>query len=186
MGVEGHGRLEQKRVMAYQKPFLLLIYNIHDNPAEMERYYHLSTFYGIYPSFANMRVYETPEMYAPVAKLNDRFVPVLRKITKAGWQPVPHARVKPAEVWLERWGPGGDGDVYLTIYNSSKEKQTATLDVDLARLGLEAGSVRADDLLSTEQADTPVGRSAGVFSLSIQPERVRVVRLSTAPALETP
>ncbi|NQT13595.1 MAG: hypothetical protein HQ582_12655, partial [Planctomycetes bacterium] len=76
MGVEGHGRLEQKRVMAHQKPFLLLVYNIHDDPATMENYYHLATFYGIYPSFANMRVYATPQMYAPVAALNDCFVPV--------------------------------------------------------------------------------------------------------------
>jgi hypothetical protein len=178
MGVEGRGRLEQKRVMAYQKPFLLLIYNIHDNPAEMERYYHLCTFYGIYPSFANMRVYKTPEMYAPVAALNNRFVPVLRTITRAGWQPIPHARAQPPEVWLERWGPGDDGDVYFTIYNSSKEKQTATVEVDLACLRLQSGSVRVEDLLPPNHASAPVSQAAGVFSLSIEPARVRVVRLT--------
>ena len=173
MGVEGHGRLEQKRVMAYQKPFLLLIYNIHDD--------HLCTLYGIYPSFANMRVYETPEMYAPVAALNDRFVPVLRTITAAGWAPVPHARVSPPDVWLERWGPDADGNVYLTLYNSSDREQTAAVEVDLARLKLDGGAVQAEDLLPPGQPRLSV-TPAGVLSMTVRAERVRVLRLGTDPA----
>lgn len=177
MGVEGHGRLEQKRVMACQKPFLLLIYNIHDNPAKMEHYYHLSTFYGIYPSFAHMRVYATPEMYAPVAALNDRFVPVLRTITGAGWEPIPHARVSPPEVWLERWGPDGDGNVYFTVYNSSTEVKRVTLEIDLAALGLSGESVEAEELLSEERPSVSIRRQSAVLSLSSEGEQVRVMRL---------
>ncbi|HUT90801.1 MAG TPA: carbohydrate binding domain-containing protein [Thermoguttaceae bacterium] len=178
MGVEGHGRMEQKRVMAYRKPFLLLIYNIHDDAAKMEHYYHLATLYGIYPSFANMRVYETPEMYAPVRALNDRFVPALRAITRAGWQPIPHAWASDPDVWLERWGPGSDGEVYLTAYNSAGEERTTTLTVDAASLDLAGATLRLDDRLSSAQWNAPFDGGSCTASVTIPAEQVRVLRLS--------
>jgi len=178
MGVEGHGRMEQKRVMAYQKPFLLLVYNIHDDAAKMEHYYHLATLYGIYPSFANMRVYETPEMYAPVRALNDRFVPALRAITGAGWQPIPHARASDPEVWLERWGPGSNGEVYLTVYNSADEERACTLTIDAASLRLTAAALRLDDRLSSGEWNAPVDTGSCSVSVTIPAEQVRVLRLA--------
>jgi len=178
LGVEGHGQMEQKRVMAYQKPFLLLIYNVHDDPAKMEHYYHLTTFYGIYPSFANMRVYETPESYAPVRALNDRFVPVLRAITGAGWQPVPHTRSSDPDVWLERWGPGSDGRVYLTVYNSGDEERTATLTIDAASLDLGGATLRLEDRLSSAEWSAPVDGASCKVRVPVPAEQVRVLRLS--------
>jgi hypothetical protein len=179
LGVEGHGALEQKRVMAYQKPFLLLIYNIHDKPAEMERYYHLCTLYGIYPSFANMRVYETPEMYAPVAALNDRFVPAIRTITAAGWEPIVHARCSQAGVWLERWGPDEKGAVYLTAYNASKQAQSARLMIDTDSLGLTNALELAEDLLSGDHWRVSTDNGTAVVEVPMPPEQSRVLQLSS-------
>ena len=178
LGVEGHGWMWQKRVMAYQKPFLLLIYNIHDKPAEMEHYYHLCTLYGIYPSFANMRVFETPEMYAPVAALNDRFVPVLRAITAAGWEPITHARSSHADVWLERWGPDDRGAVYLSVYNASEQAVTARLTIDADSLGLADTSRNAEDLLSGDRWQTQPDGSNVVLELPMPPQQTRVLKFT--------
>lgn len=178
LGVEGHGALKQKRVMAYQKPFLLLIYNIHDKPAEMESYYHLCTLYGIYPSFANMRVYETAEMYAPVAALNDRFVPTLQTITAAGWQPISHARCSQADVWLERWGPDGNGAMYLTAYNASKQAQPARLTIDAEPLGLTDTLETVEDLLSGDRWRVSTDNGTAMIELPMPPEQCRVLQLS--------
>ncbi len=179
LGVEGHGALEQKRVMAYQKPFLLLIYNIHGKPEEMERYYNLCTLYGIYPSFANMRVYETPEMYAPVAALNDRFVPALQTITAAGWEPIPHARCSQADVWLERWGPNDKGAVYLTVYNASKHAQAVRLTIDTEPLELIRTPEAVEDLLSGDRWVVSTGNGTAVIELPMPPEQCRVLQLGT-------
>lgn len=178
MGVEGHGYLEQKRVMAFQKPFLLLIYNIHDDPAEMERSYHLCTFYGIYPSFANMRVYETPEAYAPVAELNDRFVPVLRTVTGAGWQPITHARSSDPDVWLERWGPDERGTVYLTVYNSAEDERSVTLTVQAADLGLEGATLTLEDQLSGGAWEAAIEDAIASVEVPVPAQQVRLLRLS--------
>ena len=177
MGVEGHGWLEQKRAMAYQKPFLLLIYNIHDDPEKMEYWFHRCTLYGIYPSFANMRVYKTAEMYAPVAALNNRFVPVLRRITGAGWHPITFARSSDEDVWLERWGPDGEGNVYFTAYNASSEDREVALSVETGELGLEGASVVAEDLLSKEKWEAPIKGGRAVMELAMPAEKVRVLRL---------
>lgn len=181
LGVEGHGALEQKRVMAYQKPFLLLIYNIHDKPAEMERYYHLCTLYGIYPSFANMRVYETPEMYASVAAINERFVPALQTITAAGWRPIPHARCTQADVWLERWGPDDRGRVYLTVYNAAQKAQPARLTIDTEPLRLTDRVKAVEDLLSGDHWNTSTDNNTAVLDVPMPPEQCRVLQLSSVP-----
>ena len=177
MGVEGRGHLEQKRVMAFQKPFLLLIYNIHKDPVAMEHYFHLCTFYGIYPSFAHMREYETPEMYAPVAALNRRFVPVLQAITAAGWQPITHARSSAGDVWLERWGPDDKGAVYLSLYNSAEAKRNTVLDIATAELGLDGARLTLTDELSEETWSTPMRSGRASLRLSAVPQQTRVLQL---------
>lgn len=169
LGVEGHGSLEQKRTMAGTKPFLLLIYNIHEDPVQMEQYFNLCTHWGIYPSFGNMQVFDTQEKYAAVAELNRRYVPALQKITAAGWRPVTHVTALEG-VMVERWGPGEDAALYLTAY--STQAAEATLNIDLAALGLD-DPVTARDLLSDESF---TGDGAAI-TLPLTAGRVRVLQV---------
>lgn len=181
LGVEGHGYLEQKRVMAYQKPFLLLIYNVHDKPAKAAYYYHLCTFYGIYPSFGNLSLFETPESYAPIAALNNRFVPVLRALGGAGWQPVTWARSTDKDVWLERWGQGPRGPVYLTAYNAARQARRPVLTIDPAPLGLRTPRLRLEDQLSGDHWECKPGRKGTVrVAVEIPPHRTRVLLVRRA------
>ncbi len=134
LGVEGRSGLEQKRTIAGQKPFLLLIYNIHTDLDAMENWYNQCGFYGIYPSFGSMNIFRTPESYAPVARLNSRYVPVMRQFTEAGWEPITHARSSDPEVWLERWGADAQEPIYLTAYNSGDEQSDVTISVAVGEL----------------------------------------------------
>ncbi len=176
MGVEGHGRLAQKRTMAGPKPFLLLIYNIEDDPGEMEYWFNLCAHWGIYPSFGNLRVFETPEQYAPVAELNARYVPSMQRITAAGWRPVTHVRAE-EPLMVERWGPGEDGALYLSAYNPAEEELTASLAVDAEAMGLKGDVLVAEDLLSGERLSAAIAEGAGALEVGFAPERVRLLRL---------
>lgn len=169
LGVEGHGRLDQKRTMAGSKPFLLLIYRIENDPAEMERWFNRCTAWGIWPSFGNMAVFNTPEKYAPVLALNNRYVPALRTITAAGWQPVTHATA-PEGVIMERWGTGADAAFYLTLFSEDATK--ATVAIDTAALGI-GGELLVRDLLSDEQFTCSRGR----MTLPLRAQRVRVLEV---------
>lgn len=177
-GVEGHADLEQKRAIAGTKPFLLLIYGIEDNPAEMERWFNECGLYGIYPAFGNLRAFATAADYAPVAALNNRYVPVLRHATEAGWQPVTHVRSSDPQVWVERWGPSASGELYLTIYNSAATERAATLAVVAQPLGLR-GTVRAADELSQFAVTTPVVDGVAELLVEVPARRLMVLRLSS-------
>lgn len=170
LGVEGRGRLEQKRTIAGAKPFLLLIYNIHEDPAAMEEWFNRCALWGIWPSFGNMRLFDTPEKYAPIAALNRRYVPALRAITAAGWQPITHAR-GPEGVLMERWGPDEDGAIYLTLF--AEEATEAALRIDGDALGL-GGALTARDMLTGEEFPSGGG---GELALPLEARRVRVLEL---------
>ncbi|MGC9318744.1 MAG: hypothetical protein ACP5KN_12005, partial [Armatimonadota bacterium] len=177
LGVEGHGRLEQKRTMAGTKPFLLLIYNIHEDPAEMERWFNICTHWGIYPSFGNMRLFDTQEKYAPIAELNNRYVPVLRRVTAAGWRPVTCARAAQPEVAVERWGPGADGEVILTVLSSAEQDLDCELRVDADALGLEGEALVARDLLAGDSFEGAIAEGATHLTVPLSPQHVRVLQL---------
>jgi len=176
MGVEGRGQLEQKRAMAGAKPFLLLIYNIEDDPAQMERWYNLCAHWGIYPSFGNMSVFDTPEKHAPVAVLNRRYVPAMQIVTRAGWQPVTHAVSD--SFMLERWGPGEDGAVCLTVYNPAEEPVEGEVAIGAGALGLTGATLTAEDLLGGEAFSVPIAEGSATLRLPIDTGRVRMLRLS--------
>lgn len=171
LGVEGRSQLEQKRTMAGTKPFLLLIYNIEDDPEQMEYWFNRCTAWGIWPSFGNMRIFDTPQKYAPVERLNNRYVPALRTITAAGWQPITHARAA-QDVTLERWGPGGDGAVYLTVF--CEQAGPALIDIDTQALGL-SDTAEMRDLLTGDSFRLSGGR----VTLPLEAKRVRVLELRT-------
>ncbi len=174
LGVEGRNRLHQKRTMAGTKPFLLLIYRIHENPEKMRYWFNRCTQWGIYPSFGNMRLFDTPEKYAPIAALNQRFVPALRTITSAGWHPITHAQA-PDGVLVERWGPNEGGDVYLTVF--SEEATDAQVRIDAEALGFE-GPPTARDLLSDDEFTCQAHDDAVILDVPLDAARVRVLKLS--------
>ncbi|MGC9317825.1 MAG: hypothetical protein ACP5KN_07310, partial [Armatimonadota bacterium] len=169
LGVEGHRFLEQKRVMAYRKPFLLLIYGVSDDPAQMEAHYDLCTLYGIYPWMSCFR---------QVAELNRRFVPILRTINAAGWEPVTRAESNDPAIWLERWGPDGQGRVYLTAYNSTRQLRPVRLRVEAGRLGLAGERLVAEDILRGWEGEAAMADGVADLDVPALPQRVRVLRLS--------
>lgn len=177
MGVEGRSRLEQKRTMAGSKPFLLLIYGIHEDPAAMERWFNRCAHWGIYPSFGNMSLFDTQEKYAPIAALNNRFVPVMRQITGAGWRPVTHARSERANVLVERWGPGEEGEVFLTVFSEAEGPVESTLTVEATALGLDGAELSAEDLLDGAAVSAPIDEGQAVLTVPVRPGVVRVLRL---------
>ena len=111
-----------------------------------------------------------------MAALNNRYVPALRQATQAGWQPVSMVRSSDPEVWLERWGPAKQGEVYLTVYNSAPDQRAVVLTVAAAKLGL-TGRVTAADLLSDAKAEAPVKGGIAELRLTAPARRLMVLRL---------
>ena len=79
---------------------------------------------------------------------------------------------------MERWGPDGQGAVYLSVYNASKQPRQTRLTIQTAPLGLGGKSVELKDQLSADSWEAPVSEGLATVDLPIPAQRARVLRLS--------
>jgi len=158
-----------RRALCKGKPFCFLMNTEfeHFPPELVERYMQRSLAYGMFPGFfshnASEGAYFTrPELYNRDRPLFKKYVPLCQQVAQAGWEPVTGARSSDDKVYVERFG-----DRYLTVFNDSSERRTATV-----RLELPAPSASRE--LVTQ---TPVRWSDGAATLTLPAEGVAVIEL---------
>lgn len=129
------------RAMAFQRPFVLLFNTDFDRltPELVERAFRRCLLYGIFPSFFSADAWHRPYWGEPGAYERDRplfrkYVPLLRRLAAAGWQPVTGAACDNDRLAVERFGPDASGHLYLVIHNPAERVQEGwiTLDPELA------------------------------------------------------
>ena len=150
-------------------------------PDRVEKYFQRALFYGMYPSMFSHNASQDPYWRAPRWYNRDRplfkrYIPLIKRIAEAGWQPIPHAASDDPLIYLERFGPDAGGDVYLTLFNGSDAPREARVQVDVKPLGLAAPEA-VEDLLGGDRM--PARRTDHGLALAVRldPERVRVLRL---------
>ena len=134
-------------------------------------------FYGVYPSMfssdaSTSPYWETPAWYNAGRPLFKRYIPMIRKLSAAGWEPITYARTGSPKLYVERYG----GE-YLTLFNDSAKPITCSLDVDVRRI---LGHVADKTDLVDAMTDTRIGRilgNSGQVSVDVQPQRCVVVKL---------
>ncbi|MBO3803035.1 MAG: hypothetical protein JTT11_04050 [Candidatus Brockarchaeota archaeon] len=114
-----------RRSIMYQKPYLLLMntdfdYMTYDS---VEAYFKRCAHYAVFPSMfsadASTHPYwENSALYERDRPLFRKYIPIIKALSKAGWEPVTHARVEPSDLGLERYGPS-DGTTYFSVHNPS-------------------------------------------------------------------
>jgi hypothetical protein len=167
-------RCQDARVLMGRKPYALLNYAWEDG-AKVEQFVNKSLCYGIFAStstnFFSGVQYEThPNGYLRDKKLLDWYVPLVRMLSEAGWQPVRYAAVEPQDVSCERFG---SGRTYFTLYNDSERKTTCKLTLDLKSLNLDPQNV----VFSEIGRNTPVTQLApGAAALELEPKRTYVIQ----------
>ena len=99
------------RTMAGRKPYLLLMNTDYDafTPGLVERYFQRSLFYGMWPGMFSHNASENPYWQNPKWYNRDRplfkkYLPLIRRVAEAGWQPVTHAACENERIWVERSG----------------------------------------------------------------------------------
>ena len=157
-------------------------------PTYMEEYFHRSALYCIFPSFFNgdvledgkwktVHFFKDPALYERARPLYKQFIPVLRRMFAAGWDPVTYARALPAEVQVERYGPGAAREVLFAVFNPTQEPAQVKLTVPAAELKLDMAA-KATALLAP--ADLPVlpDGDAIVVTVPVAAGRCEVVSLA--------
>lgn len=166
-----------RRAMSGKKPYLLLMNTQFDKftPEYVERYFQTSLFYGVYPSMfsvdaASNPYWDNPKWYNRDRPLFKKYIPLIQKISAAGWEPITFAKSDNAVVGVERYGTR-----YFTLRNFTKQKQTCLLSFSFSDLGLPAKTYT----LQSSVTGKGIGerRGASSFSITLEPEETQVLEV---------
>jgi hypothetical protein len=176
-----HPQMACWRALSGAKPYLLLMNTDFDALApHVEQYFQRSLFYGFYPSMFSHNAAENPYWQNPVWYNRDRplfrkYLPVIRAVAEAGWQPVTAATCDNPAIWIERFGADPGGARYYTLYTDSVQAQSGVLREE----GSSASSAPfvGMELLSGAW----LSRSGADWNVQVPAQGAAVVRLEAGP-----
>lgn len=165
-----------RRALCGPKPFCFLMNTEFDKfPHEYtERYMKRALAYGMFPGFFSHNASEStyfsqPELYNRDRDLFKKYVPIIKTIAEAGWQPTVLAECDEEKVYLERFG-----EKYWTVFNDSNETKTVQIRFFPEAFGPAVPEeTQAEELLS----QTKLSLRNGSVTLRLNAEDVAVLRL---------
>ena len=167
----GRDRWEFYRAAMGYKPYLVLKY--HWTKAEEVRdTFNQALCYDVFVTNSNnfnLDYWSNENGYPRDKGLYAWYVPLVRTLSKAGWEPVTYATSPTEGVWFERYGK--EGDVYFTLYNPGPERECA--------LEIEIGPLKLGSDPRVEQISGPgfVGTEKAASGITV---RTRVASKRTA------
>ena len=168
-----------RRTMSHQKPYLLRMNTDYSRltPPLMEKYFQRSLFYGVFPSMfsadaATHPYWETPEWYNRDRPLFKKYVPIIKKLSAAGWEVVPRAHTSEPNIYVERYGQR-----LFTLFNDSSTPKEFTLTINTHALNLPAATLTASNLLTNTPPVLKRTANEVTITLKLQPEEAAVIEL---------
>jgi hypothetical protein len=133
-----------RRVMFGQKPYGLLLntdLSVLQN-SEVEKYIDFCLFYGFYPGIYTNGGYgasyfEQPSLYERDRSIFTKYLPEIKKISEAGWEPITRAESSDPTIYIERYGDK-ENKIYFTLRNTNNEPKTFNLKFDRKNLAASA------------------------------------------------
>jgi len=198
--VESDPISNMRRTFAYQKPTTNLLQEGNfRSPVpsltreQVEQYIDHQTFYGFYPGISAIgaekkpgfvgwkRYFRSPEQFERDRDLFKKYIPVIRRINRAGWEPVTYARTSDENVIMERYGSWDKGNLHFTLRNQAEEEKTCSVTIELVALGAKAKDlvgVSVEDILSGSAIQAKPDASAGSVTLELRPRPARTTVIS--------
>jgi hypothetical protein len=169
------------RTLSGAKPYLLLMNTDYDKFTYdlVERYFHQSLFYGMFPGMFSHNASENPYWQNPKWYNRDRplflkYMPIIKQVAQAGWQPVTQATTDQPSLKIERFGPTPAGWLYFTVFNSGPAKQSGHVQIKGAP---EWGAItECEELVAPRKLTSD---SQG-WPLELQSGQTAVLKLKTA------
>ena len=125
------------RVLAYHKPVVTL-------PVKPDHYteswIRKHVRFGIHPGGYGRG--DRFEKGGELRRIYKRYVPVIRDLAQAGWEPVTWATTDTSNVRIERFGTEGQPLLYFTVDNANDRETTCDIRVDTHALRCRPGALR--------------------------------------------
>lgn len=116
-----------------------------EDASHLEEYFQRCLFYAVFPSMFHAHTGTSAAYFwEPRYPNRDRalflkYVPLVRMLDEAGWEPIPYAKTEPEDVRVERYGDFARGTLVLTVHNPAPEERPVVLRLQRAALRLPEG-----------------------------------------------
>ena len=174
--------LDFKRVISFQKPIVFLLNEGLNDKAFTEApypgyeiYFEKMMAYGFFPSFFSVDASNDPYWQDKKKIENGRpffrkYIPLIKEISEAGWEPVTAARTKADNVRIERFGEGKM--VYFTIRNNGTDDARCDLLIDQGKIKIK-GRLTANEIVTGKT----VIISSNKVTVDVPSGRTRVIKI---------
>jgi hypothetical protein len=163
---------------------------------QMRDYIEGQMFWGFFPGVASCgggidwgetieRYFLHPEIYERDRPLFRQYIPIIRELSRAGWEPVTHASASPG-IRVERFGSWTERSLHFTLCNDNETTATARIAVEAPALGIVrnlAFGIAARERVTDQSlpidwtGDDRTLRTA----VELGPQRVKIVRFQQEP-----
>ncbi len=139
------------RALAYHKPLSFMDYAYMDPEFTLEQLEGKLQDCLLYAVFPGTAPFKDKEKIDRIRPLFQKYIPPMRKLGQAGWEPVTYARADPEGTPIERYGPGLPGELCFAFKNAAEERGVITLHIQPDLLGGKPPeALRVSDLFSGE------------------------------------
>lgn len=156
--------------------------------AEMEAYMRLCAVYAIYPSAfsadaSSNNYFEQPALYERDRALFKKYIPIVRSLSVAGWQPVTDATVDNTNLGIEAYGTNNPaGPRYLTVRNFSGQSLSATVAFDSGKWANSGAQwLRLTNLFDGGSVTIDLAAGSNSVALTLQPWECRAYAVQAGP-----
>jgi hypothetical protein len=113
--------------------------------------------------------WHNPAWYNRDRALFQKYIPLIRRVAEAGWEPITHAIAEGG--WVERYGKRT-----FTVFNPSSTERTIHLRIDLRALRQSAADAKQPkELVHGLALDTELEGSTLHIRLKLAPEQTAVI-----------
>jgi len=174
--------LDFKRAISCQKPIVFLLNEGLNDKAFTEApyngyeiYFEKMLAYGFFPSFFSVDASNDPYWQDRKKIENGRpffkkYIPLIRQLAGAGWEPVTLAVADGTDTRIERFG--GKSDLFFTVRNNGSSDASCTVTVNVTALHLDQGFKAFEMVLGN-----PLRVKAGRIFMDVPAGHTRMIRI---------
>jgi len=160
---------------------------------EVLQYIKGQLFWGFFPGIASCgggidwgetieRYFLHPELYERDRELFKTYIPIIRQLSEAGWEPIPFAQSSSNDILIERFGNWNNTDLMFTLKNNSASTISSNITIDAQGLEFqddELSKLECNEIISNLSISLTINTVTKKisFDMSILSNDVKVVRL---------
>jgi hypothetical protein len=154
---------------------------------EMENYITQSTFYGIFPYiskeggngtwYGEGTYWLNSTLYERDRNLFKKYIPIIKNLSKAGWEPILYAYSDNNKIFIERYG-NLDTFLFYTLRTETGSVQTGTININLTKFNIaNSANIVVDDILSNSTSVVELNNGNINFNVTITPKSVSIYKI---------